>query len=129
MKKGCLLVGAVAVVLFVAVIVVFGVLLHVLAGNTEDQSDLTEHIAAKVVASRDFGDGYGVIYSYEADGRTYYGRDTITTSIGGWTPRDGLSVCVDPHNRARHAIGNGHACGDPELWTSTEKGRTTRPSW
>lgn len=114
-------------VAFVGLGAAFVGLLVYLARHQEDQSYLTEHIDAKVLATRDLAENWGVIYSYQVDGQTYYTRTSINIRYA--RPVGTISICVDPHNPARNAIAAERSCGSSTLDSGTDTAKTTRPSW
>ena len=92
--------GAVGIV--VATIAIFiGVVLFLFNREGPDTSKLTELHSAEVLDLTDLGSSYRVVYEYEYDGQTYYGRTTIYSKSMSRGSR--FVVCIDPADPAQHA--------------------------
>lgn len=123
MLKGCLIVGAVGIVL----VAVFGGVLWFLTSSSEDQSYLTAEYSGTVIESESTGQSreYRVVYEYSADGQTYYGESKLIADrmYKGYT----VTICADPDDVRRHATAY-YDCGESDLASSTRDGLSEKPS-
>lgn len=125
--KGCLSVGVFMLVAGVVLAGGFVFLVRYFFTHEPDQRSLSKEAVAKVVATRDLADEWGVIYSYQIGGRTYYARTVINHRFR--RPSGELIICVDPHNQVQNAMAMYHKCGSPDIGGTSETATLTKPSW
>lgn len=92
-----------AAVGFLAVMIAIfvGVVLFLFNREGPDLSNLTELQSAEVLELTDLGSSYRVVYEYNYDGQTFYGRTTIFSK--NMSRGSQFSICVDPADPSLHA--------------------------
>lgn len=96
------------------------------------QADLSRHLPATVVSSREsydrsVGSGYQFDYAYRVDGRWYGGEDFVARRY--WTPGQAVSVCVDPTRPRQHVLTlRGERCGQDVITGDGTSEATPRPA-
>lgn len=84
-----------------ALVVVFiGVVWFIFTRDGDDASALTEQGSAEVLELTDVGSSYIVVYRYDVDGQTFYGKTTIYRK--SMRRGDTYGICVDPNEPSRH---------------------------
>jgi hypothetical protein len=66
-----------------------------------DMSNLTELHCARVLELTDIGSSYRVVYEYDVEDQTFYGRTTIYSN--SMEEGSTFGICLDPEDPAQHA--------------------------
>lgn len=109
----------------VALVAIFsGVVWFIFVRGGDDVSALTEEGSAEVLELTDAGSSYIVVYRYEYDGQTFYGKKSIySTSM---SRGDSYGICVNPSDPSQHTEMN-PGC-PPEGSSGLFEGQREKPS-
>jgi hypothetical protein len=108
-----------------AMVAIFvGVVMFVFNREAPDTSNLTELHSAQVLDLTDIGSSYRVVYEYEIDDQTFYGKETISSK--SMSEGSTFFICLDPSEPAQHSLTYSD-CG-PDGPVSPRQGLKEKPS-
>jgi hypothetical protein len=117
-----ILIGACSLAAAVAVFI--GIVWFLFTRDGDDASALTEPGSAEVLELTDAGSSYIVVYRYDFDGQTFYGKTSIYRK--SMYRGDTYGICVNPSNPSQHTEMN-PGC-PPEVSNGVFEGEKQRPS-